>query len=778
MKKDINILLVDDDDVDREAVIRYIRKKTLPYNLETAATESEAFKYLREKSFDIILLDYNLGTATGLEILPHVGDTPVIFVTGSGTEEIAVEAMRMGACDYLVKDPERNYLTVLPLTIRNALDHKQAEKALKESEARFRALTEKASDIVMILDKNSIFTYVSPSVRLFGYSPDEIKGKRAAHFVYPDDFPTWLEVLEAAINTPYESVKVPEFRMRRKDGSLFIVEGMFTCMIEEPGVKGVVFNGRDITERKEVETALKYAKEEADAANKARGEFLARMSHEIRTPMNAVMGMTRLLFKTGLSPKQQKYAAMIRNSADFLLAIVNDILDFSRIEAGKLEMESIDFNLETVLADTFEILSLNAGEKNLDFMTYIEPGVPFRLRGDPGRLRQVIINLVGNAVKFTESGSVSVHIRTERRDEEQVELRFEVTDTGIGIPADRLNLLFKAFTQVEKSTTRRYGGTGLGLSICKRLVEMMGGEIDVESEIGKGSTFRFTAVFKKQPPEENRETGQMEKEFADAAGGLRSSPYFLTEDERHNARILLAEDNVVNRELMIEQFESAGFASPLTAENGKEAVELALQYQPDLVLMDIQMPVMDGNEAIVLLKEKGYRGPVISLSAMAMKEDIERSLKAGAVDYITKPVDFDSFFVKIAKFLSTSSGKTGNGNTNNKVNGNSDSQYRIKDSVSKRIRDVFIKEASEKLKILNGITDASSLGEKKKELTFISHGYKGNARHLGLLPLEAAAAALNASLRDEAPAENVLELVAKLSRILNHIVEENEKQKK
>ena len=304
---------------------------------------------------------------------------------------------------------------------------------------------------------------------------------------------------------------------------------------------------------------------------------------------------------------------------------------------------------------------------------------------------------------------------------------------------------------------------------------MMGGEIDVESEVGKGSTFRFTAVFKKQPPREDKETEKMQKEFVDAAGDIRSAPHFLTEDERHNARILLAEDNIVNRELMIEQFESAGFASLLTAENGKEAVERTLKYHPDLVLMDIQMPVMDGNEAIVLLKENGYKGPIISLSAMAMKEDIERSLKAGAVDYITKPVDFDSFFVKIAKFLSKAAGKTETGSAGNDINGNSDSLYRIKSSVSKRIREVFIVEASEKLKTLNGITDIASLEEKKKELTFISHGYKGNARHLGLLPLEAAAADLNNSLKDNEPAEILLELVAKLARILTRMVEENEK---
>jgi len=792
-----HILLVEDDDIDREAVVRYARKKDLPYKLKTAATEREAFKALRENNFDVILLDYDLGTATGLEILPHVGDVPVIFVTGSGTEEVAVEAMRMGASDYLVKDPERNYLTVLPLTIRNVLDRKDAEKSLRESEARFRALTEKASDIVMIVDKDSLYTYVSPSIRLYGYTPGDIVGKRAGHFVHPEDLPTWMENLEQAVKNPYESVRVPEVRIRRKDGSLFVVEGIFTCMLDEPGVNGIVFNGRDITARLEVEEALKHAKEEADAANKARGDFLARMSHEIRTPMNAVMGMTHLLLNTELDPKQRKYAGMIQNSAEFLLAIVNDILDLSRIEAGKLEMETIDFNLETILADTAEILALNAKEKGLEFITRIEPGVPFRLRGDPGRLRQVIINLAGNAIKFTSRGSVSIRVgldRRSRRDREETVLRFDVTDTGIGIPKDRLDSLFKAFTQVEASTTRRYGGTGLGLSISKRLVEMMGGEIGVKSINGKGSTFYFTAVFPKQPPAGEAEAEELEKRFLDVEGEIRSAPHFLSKSELARIRILLAEDNVVNRELMIEQFENAGFGPILTAENGREAVDLALLHLPDLVLMDIQMPVMDGNEAIAVLKEKGYEGPIISISALAMKEDIDKSLESGAVDYITKPVDFDSFFTKIARHLSTAAGeiaalkgpgRTGGGDRGNDTGENSRAdrdvygytphQYRMKESVSKRLRDVFIKEAGEKLKILNGITGESAVREWRKEITFISHGYKGNARHLGLLPLEAAATELNTGLKENESVDRLLERVTKLSRILKRMVEENEK---
>jgi PAS domain S-box-containing protein len=259
MEKEIRILLVDDDEIDLEVFQRYVSKAGLAYAVETAASEEKALDTLERDTFDVVLLDYNLGPTTGIDLLPHIGTTPVIFVTGGGSEEIAAQAMRHGCYDYLIKDPDYNYLKVLPITIRNVLEHRKAEIALRENEERFRALTEKADDLVMILDHQYTYTYVSPSVRLLEYSPAEVLGKNPHYFVHPMDIPLLEESLGESIHRPYEAVKMQEVRIRRKNGSWALLEGLLTSMLDQPGIQGIVFNGRDITERKQAEEALKKA---------------------------------------------------------------------------------------------------------------------------------------------------------------------------------------------------------------------------------------------------------------------------------------------------------------------------------------------------------------------------------------------------------------------------------------------------------------------------------------------------------------------------------------
>jgi len=505
-------------------------------------------------------------------------------------------------------------------------EHEKVKIALRESEEKLRTIIDNSNDGISIIQKGK-FLYVNPKhIEIFGYdNADELIGKPAnGYTVHPDD----TEKLQDRFRRRERGESVPgvfEFKGIRKNGDIIYVEisSATTSYLGENSV-AIAFV-RDITERKKTEMALIDARLQAEEATRLKSEFLANMSHEIRTPMNGIIGMTELALETQLTDKQRGYLEMIKTSADSLLALINDILDYSKIESKKIELEEVDFDLRITMEKAMDILSLKAEEKKLELIYHLQPDVPTALSGDPGRLRQIIINLVGNAIKFTEKGEVLIRVEKREADDKSVLLHFSVSDTGIGIPENMIKTIFDSFRQADGSITRRYGGTGLGLSISKKLAEMMGGSIWAESEPMKGSTFHFTGRFG----------------LSDIA--TTKAPKF-NGDSISGARVLIVDDNATNRLVLREMISSWGLISA-EAKDGKEALirlrEGAETGQPyRLVLMDLMMPEMDGFELSKSIKDSplGENIVIILLTSLGRKGDSAICKEVGISGYLIKPI--------------------------------------------------------------------------------------------------------------------------------------------
>ena len=443
-----------------------------------------------------------------------------------------------------------------------------------------------------------------------------------------------------------EPIVRKQCQIRSKDGKTRNIIKNADLIRDESGrVTGGIESFVDVTE-------LIDAREQAEAANRAKSTFLASMSHELRTPLNGVIGMTELLLGTRLDEKQQRYATLAGASGRTLLALINDILDFSKIEAGKLELETIDFDLPAVVETVSSSLAPLATQKALRLVSAVDAQVPSAVRGDPARVQQVLLNLTNNALKFTHEGQVAIRVSFDGERERNVLLRFAVSDTGIGIQPEHIDRLFRSFSQVDASTTRRFGGTGLGLAICKQLVELMGGQIGVESKPGAGSTFWFTINCAKSPDASQRAPRLCDTASLTAAGPDKAGV--------PGAHILVADDNEISLEVAVELLKRAGHhCQPVST--GRQAVEEALKGEYDLILMDCQMPEMDGLEATRTIRkpareaglprDRQDRLPIIALTANAIRGDRELCLEAGMDDYLAKPLEPRRLMEMLGRYL-------------------------------------------------------------------------------------------------------------------------------
>ena len=670
---------------------------------------------------------------------------------------------------------------------RDCTERKLAEEKIRVSEERYRVILEQIGEGYFEVDLQGRYQFFNDGYcRMLRCSPSDILGESYKKIVPPEQLSLIQEVFRK-VHITGEPVKSFEFETVRPDGSVVFVEESISPKKDRNGQPvGFHVIVRDIGERKRVEQELAAAKEAAEASSRVKSTFLATMSHEIRTPMNGILGMTELVLDTELAPEQREHLGLVKSCAESLLSIINDVLDFSKIEAEKLELESIPFDLRESLGETMKVLSFRAHEKGLELIYDVHPDVPEGIVGDPTRIRQIVVNLVGNAIKFTERGEVVVTVEQAAEgpsDGDSTGLHFSVRDTGVGIPADKLEKVFEAFSQVDGTMARKYGGSGLGLAICTRLVEKMEGRIWVESEPGQGSTFRFVVRLGTQktpperpvalPPEQLKNTPvliiddnhtnrrvldgmlkrwgmkptaveggraalqalevaknvghpfplvlldghmpemdgfmvaeeiQKNPDLAGAtimmltSGGVlgdaarcrelgisaylvkpirqgelleaicllieksspKTTPNLITRhtlrEVRHRLVVLVVEDNAVNQKLAVALLEKRGF-TVTTAGNGKLALAALEKDRFDFVLMDVQMPEMDGIEATAAIREReksaGGHIPIIAMTAHTLKGDQERCLGAGMDAYVTKPIRTSELFETIERTLET-----------------------------------------------------------------------------------------------------------------------------
>jgi PAS domain S-box-containing protein len=541
-------------------------------------------------------------------------------------------ALILGGCSFVIL-LGATWLQLLRKKVR--MQTSQIVEQLKHEtllQSQYKNLVENASDWIYTVDANGRFASSNlAGERVTGYRSEDLFNVRFDELVHLDDRPS----LRQQQNPNGTSARTHQLRLKRKDGSIVWLETKSTTMQQVDGENQWIGIARDITDRKLIEQELKRAKDAAEASTRAKGEFLANMSHEIRTPMNGVIGMSNLLLDTPLNEEQRDFTETIRNSAEALLTVINDILDFSKIESGKLQFENLDFDLRETVESTIDLLASRAAGKGLELNAFIPHTLPCQLCGDPSRLRQVLLNLLGNGLKFTEAGEVTVTVSAQDETDEAVTLLFEVTDTGIGIPEEVQAKLFQPFTQADSSTTRKFGGTGLGLAISSRIVAQMHGEMTVRSKPGQGATFSFSASFAKQ-------TAPKPTFNTELLGGVRA---------------LVVDDNGTNRRIIHHYLASWGMRSSVAGSGPEALAQLhrALQEKDryEVAIIDYQMPLMDGLTLASAIKTdlRLREMELVMLTSLGNKMSEEMLGRFGIAESMQKPVRQAELYNALAKVL-------------------------------------------------------------------------------------------------------------------------------
>lgn len=636
----VKVLVIDDEELIRLNFSCCL--EDADYQVITAADGVEGLALFCSEQPDIVLTDLRMPKMDGVAFIEQArlinADIPLIVISGAGTVHDAVEAIRRGAWDYLTKPVQhpdefvhiiQRNLQRAQLSIESRNYHQRLEEMVAERthELQFtRFSVECASDAIFwTRPDGSIVDLNQAACTTLGYTRDELLGMTIADIdinFRAERFTEQFAAVKQAGAITFESVH------RTKDGRLIPVE---------VAANHVQFDGQDyncgfvrtITERKRYEAELEQARVAAEAANRAKSEFLANMSHEIRTPMNGVIGMAQLLRFTELTPEQQEYLDTLEQSGKNLIALLSDILDLSKIEAGRMEVEYGVFSLRRVINEVVANQKARIIQKNLKLVLELPEELPDMLSGDSLRLKQILLNLLGNAIKFTQQGSIVIAARSVSEQDSAVIIRLEIRDTGIGIPQSIQERLFTPFVQADSSTTRLFGGSGLGLAICQRLTELMGGRISFTSEMEKGSSFFVELPFTKAEQEILEEPSD----------SVASEEALFTRP----LQILVAEDNGLNAKALMVMLTKLG-QQPQLVENGEQALDKWHERTWDCILMDIQMPVLDGRLAMAAIRQQervlGRHTPIIAVTAHAMPGDRERLLAEGFDGYISKPIGF------------------------------------------------------------------------------------------------------------------------------------------